>query len=226
MTKQEEFIKTLAPIVQNECKRRIENNLDWITPSIVIAQAALESGWNLNAKTLFGIKGSGSNTQTLLTSEYVNGHFVQTTANFVVSNTIIDAVEYYYRFMSTNKRYKPCLNSNSYVTVAKQLSICGYATDPKYADKILSIIKLNKLYNYDCFKPEECLVNETVVLKQGCKIDKEIIKIWQLVIGTEEDGIFGPKTENATLLYIGKKEVTFEDFIKGVERYGKKIYKQ
>lgn len=49
------FINTIGVLVRNEFLSRDR----WVLPSVCIAQAALESGWNLNAKTLFGIKGNG-----------------------------------------------------------------------------------------------------------------------------------------------------------------------
>lgn len=64
------FINTIGVLARNEFLSRDR----WVLPSVCIAQAALESGWNLNAKTLFGIKGKGF---TATTSEYYDGHYVQ-----------------------------------------------------------------------------------------------------------------------------------------------------
>ena len=69
-TKTEQFINTIGLLARNEYLSREK----WILPSVCIAQAALESGWNLEARTLFGIKGSGF---TATTSEYYNGNYVQ-----------------------------------------------------------------------------------------------------------------------------------------------------
>lgn len=46
------FINTIGVLARNEFLSRDR----WVLPSVCIAQAALESGWNLNAKTLFGIR--------------------------------------------------------------------------------------------------------------------------------------------------------------------------
>ena len=51
------FFNQLAPIVINEYIRR--KGQKRLFPSTVLAMAALESGYNLNATTLFGIKGNG-----------------------------------------------------------------------------------------------------------------------------------------------------------------------
>ena len=53
--KTDKFINTIGLLARNEYMSRKK----WVLPSVCIAQAALESGWNLNAKTLFGIKGKG-----------------------------------------------------------------------------------------------------------------------------------------------------------------------
>jgi flagellum-specific peptidoglycan hydrolase FlgJ len=62
-TKTDKFIETVGVLARNEYLSRKK----WILPSVCIAQAALESGWNLEAKTLFGIKGKGF---VATTSEY------------------------------------------------------------------------------------------------------------------------------------------------------------
>ena len=61
-----EFITTVGTLAMAEKANRSR----WVLPSVCIAQAALESGWNLKANTLFGIKGNGKN---LKTTEYING---------------------------------------------------------------------------------------------------------------------------------------------------------
>jgi len=69
-TKTQNFINTIGLLARNEFLSREK----WILPSVCIAQAALESGWNLEARTLFGIKGKGF---TATTSEYYNGNYVK-----------------------------------------------------------------------------------------------------------------------------------------------------
>ena len=64
------FFNNLAPLVVNEYVRRKDKEQKCLYPSTVLAMAALESGYNLNATTLFGIKGEGA---VLDTTEYING---------------------------------------------------------------------------------------------------------------------------------------------------------
>lgn len=49
------------------------------------------------------------------------------------------------------KRYAPLfdLNPSDYAGWARGLKQCGYATDPQYAERLISIIELYALYDYD-----------------------------------------------------------------------------
>lgn len=143
------FINEIAPIVCNEYIRRVKNSERRILPCTVIAQAALESGYNINAPTLFGIKGDGV---VLDTSEYVNGEYVNIRDSFKAYPTITAAVQGYNDLMQSD-RYLPATSAVEYTEECRQLSLCGYATDPNYADKLINIIEKNNLeqYNLYCF---------------------------------------------------------------------------
>ena len=67
------FVNEIATLVVNEYIKRRKNGERTIYPSTCIAQASLESGYNINAKTLFGIKGDGI---VLDTTEYIDGEYV------------------------------------------------------------------------------------------------------------------------------------------------------
>ena len=84
--------KAIGVLARNEFLSRDR----WVLPSVCIAQAALESGWNLNAKTLFGIKGKGF---TATTSEYYDGHYVQIQDSFRSYPNAASAVVGYYDFI-------------------------------------------------------------------------------------------------------------------------------
>ena len=130
------FVNAIAPLVLNEyCKRIVEGD-SVILPSVCIAQAALESGWNMNATTLFGIKGNGV---LLDTTEYVNGEYVNVRDSFVQYPSIADAVRGYYNLMQYD-RYYPATLCTNYIDCATAMQSCGYATDPEYAHKLINII--------------------------------------------------------------------------------------
>lgn len=143
------FINEIAPIVCNEYIRRVKNGDRRILPCTVIAQGALESGYNINAKTLFGIKGEGV---SLDTTEYVNGTYINITDSFKAYPTISAAVQGYYDLMQSD-RYAPATSAIEYIEECKQLYICGYATDPSYSAKLIQIIERNNLeqFNLYCF---------------------------------------------------------------------------
>ena len=139
------FVNVIAPVVLNEyIKRRVEGDAT-ILPSVCIAQAALESGWNMNATTLFGIKGNGV---PLDTTEYVNGEYVNVRDTFVQYPSIADAVRGYYNLMQYD-RYNDATACTNYVDTANAMQSCGYATDPDYAHKLINIINDFNLNFFD-----------------------------------------------------------------------------
>lgn len=170
--KTDTFINTLAPIARNEYLSRSK----WVLPSVCIAQAALESGWNLNAKTLFGIKGSGL---VATTSEYYNGHYVQIQASFKKYPTVSAAVVGYYDLITQNPRYAKAVNNSDYEYTINAIKDGGYATDPNYVSKVVSIINQYGLLKYDsrvqeqARKTNEELANEVIAGKWGVSPARE-----------------------------------------------------
>lgn len=142
MTKQETFINAIAPLAQAEYMNRAK----WVLPSVCIAQAALESGWNAKAKTLFGIKGKGA---TLKTTEYINGKYVQTTASFKSYPSLALSVHGYYDLITITPWYSGAVCCPDYITAIRKIAAGGYATDPNYANKVISIIRNYGLTKYD-----------------------------------------------------------------------------
>ena len=167
MSKQTEFIRIVAPIAQIEYANR--NHA--ILPSVCIAQAALESGWNLKAKTLFGIKGKG---ESLKTTEFINGKYISVTDSFRTYPDLASSIDGYYEFLLTNKRYAGYIGLTDPQTQITAISRAGYATDPNYASKVMSIIRAYSLTQYDntnieCENNTEYIVNTP----KGLNIRKE-----------------------------------------------------
>ena len=133
------FFNNLAPIVVNEFIKR--HGQHRIYPSTVLAMAALESGYNLNAATLFGIKGEG---KELDTSEYIDNKWIDIKASFKMYPSITASVQGLYDLMQLD-RYRPACDSTDWEEECRQIQKCGYATDPDYADKLIAIINSNKL---------------------------------------------------------------------------------
>lgn len=133
------FFNNLAPIVVNEYIRRHEEYR--LYPSTVLAMAALESGYNLNAETLFGIKGEG---QVLDTTEYIDGKYVNVKDSFKCYPTLTASVQGLYDLMQI-ERYHPACECVEWEEECRQIQLCGYATDPEYSDKLISIINSYQL---------------------------------------------------------------------------------
>lgn len=142
------FINGIAPLVCEEYLKRKSNGEKVVTPATVIAQACLESGYNLNASTLFGIKGDGVTSST---TEFVNGNYVNITASFKYYPNIASAVTGYYDLMQWNN-YDDVTSATTVQDEVKGLTNdigYAYATDPDYYDKIMSIVETNNLYVFN-----------------------------------------------------------------------------
>ena len=148
MNNAERFIETIGNLAKNEYIGRGPQKA--ILPSVCIAQAALESGWNLNAKSLFGIKGKGF---VATTSEYYNGVKQTIQDSFRAYPDVASAVVGYYDFIASTPRYAHCLGNADYKQVVYNLQHTldglAYATDPKYEEKICSIIEMHNLTRWD-----------------------------------------------------------------------------
>lgn len=125
-----------------------------ILPSVVIAQAILESGWGVKkiGNNIFGIKATGDwngKTQTKVTREYRNGRWVSETAVFRDYDSISDSIEDYAKLIGTSSRYEAVRNAKDYKEAANALQQAGYATDPEYAKKLINIIEQNNLDKFD-----------------------------------------------------------------------------
>lgn len=140
------FINTIGVLARNEYLSRDR----WVLPSVCIAQAALESGWNLEASTLFGIKGEGF---TATTSEYYNDHYVEIQDSFRSYPNVASAVVGYYDFITETPRYAGVVNNADYKDAVDKLihttDGAAYATSPTYIDNIILIIEQFDLTSWD-----------------------------------------------------------------------------
>lgn len=144
------FVNTIAPLVCNEYLRRYKSAQRVISPSVVIAQAGLESGWNLEAKTLFGIKGEGIELDT---TEYIDGEYVLVKDSFANFESIDKAIQGYYDLMQWDN-YDDATNKFDAVKELEGLTNdigYKYATAPNYKSTCLSIIADYELVIYDSY---------------------------------------------------------------------------
>ena len=122
-----------------------------VDPGILIAQAALETGWGKainrdangqSSHNLFNIKADSrwdGPAVAVNTLEYKDGIAKREVANFRRYKSFAESFNDYVKFLKTSERYQDALASNDSNTFVKELHAAGYATDPHYADKILNI---------------------------------------------------------------------------------------
>jgi len=144
------FIETLLPYAKKAAKSL------GISPEVLVAQSALETGWGRkilqtseqeSSFNLFNIKshnswqGESVNKSSL---EVEDGVGVQRRSNFRVYQDLHESFKDYTDFISNNKRYQQALeqgtNADRYI---EELQDAGYATDPQYAEKIKMIMNSN-----------------------------------------------------------------------------------
>ena len=106
----------------------------------IFAQAALESNWGRSApnNNFFGIKGPGG-TQT--TREYVNGQWVTIQDSFRGYGSIAESVNGWVITNPRSRRWGDARSAGSPEEAARALQAGGYATDPDYASKLISVIR-------------------------------------------------------------------------------------
>lgn len=121
---------------------------------VVIAQAALETGWGTkiikdqqgtSSNNLFNIKADkrweGEQIQKD-TLEFELGAMIKKSAPFRAYQSLDDSFNDYVNFLSTNDRYEDALqNSGNVERFLQGLQKAGYATDPQYADKIMATLR-------------------------------------------------------------------------------------
>jgi flagellar protein FlgJ len=131
---------------------------------VILAQAALETGWGERLPTtadgrssfnLFGIKASGWDgaVARVPTLEYQDGALRRETANFRAYGSYAEAFDDYARFLTDNPRYRQALAAGDAAGFAKGLQAAGYATDPAYASKILGVLGSPLLADLDGAAP-------------------------------------------------------------------------
>lgn len=149
----EHFIKQITPEAQKMQK-------DYhIFASVILAQAILESQWGKSKLSsqyhnLFGIKGTGENSRLMETKEYVNGHWIVIKGRFRIYKSWDESIEDHTRLMlngtdNNKKNYDKVVNAKNYKEAAINLQKAGYATDPGYAKKLISVIQAYNLDKYD-----------------------------------------------------------------------------
>ncbi|MBG9984001.1 glycoside hydrolase family 73 protein [Aerococcaceae bacterium DSM 111022] len=149
------FIHQLVPTAQNLQRQY------GVLASVSLGQAALESNFGTselgaNFNNLYGVKTEiddpeGANMSTM---EFVDGEWIEIVDRFKVYPSWEDSMRehaelIYYGTSWDSEFYQDVLSGNTYQEQAKGLQSAGYATDPDYSDKVISMIETWELDQYD-----------------------------------------------------------------------------
>lgn len=139
----QDFVQALAPHAE-----RAGRELG-VSPRILLAQAALESGWGqhlprqgdgASSHNLFGIKTAGGWQGAAVraeTTEFHDGQSGREMASFRSYADFAASFDDYVSFLRGNPRYANALrHAGDDARYLQELKSAGYATDPLYVDKI------------------------------------------------------------------------------------------
>ena len=181
-TKTDNFINVISKYAVREYLNRDK----WVLPSVCIAQAACESGWNLNAKTIFGIKGKGVVCNT---KEFVNGEYITIQDSFAYYPNIESSVVGYYDFIANTPRYKNVLNESDYKKAVYYLQHTtdgkSYATSPTYESTIIRLIENYDLTRFDKRESDDVYIlsiADMKTLKEVKEVQENVKKIYPNLI--------------------------------------------
>lgn len=144
----DEFVENLWPHAQQAAEKL------GVNPKAILAQAALETGWGkypiakedgTASFNLFGIKADSrwsGDRAVVNTLEFRDGVAKREKAAFRAYDSFSHSFDDYANFLSSSERYKDALQSGDDASMfAASLQRGGYATDPKYSEKINNILE-------------------------------------------------------------------------------------
>lgn len=148
----EQFVESLMPMAERVAAKY------GMDPKAIISQAAVETGWGKfvihsadgkSSHNLFGIKANKDweGKQAVVdTLEFNNGVAQKQKAAFRAYDSVREAMEDYGQFITSQPRYSRAVEQASDARQYTQaLQDAGYATDPEYADKIMSVYNSDRL---------------------------------------------------------------------------------
>ncbi len=131
---------------------KLAANDSGVPAKLILSQAALESGWGrreimredgTNTYNLFGIKASPNwkgKVVNITTTEYEDGVARKVVQPFRAYDSYAESFADYARLIGQNKRYSDVVAAPSAEAAAHKIQAAGYATDPAYAEKLISIM--------------------------------------------------------------------------------------
>lgn len=162
------FIEQLYPAAQKAAKQL------GIDPNALLAQAAIETGWGQhmihstsgqNSHNLFGIKADRrwqGDRAMVNTIEFQQGVPATKKAPFRMYDSFDASLQDYVGFVKQNPRYEEAVKqSQSPQDYFSELQKAGYATDPDYAQKVISVFEGEQFKRYLAEQPETSSTADT-----------------------------------------------------------------
>ncbi|MBJ7263151.1 MAG: flagellar assembly peptidoglycan hydrolase FlgJ, partial [Burkholderiaceae bacterium] len=121
---------------------------------LILSQAALESGWGRReikfadgstSYNVFGIKAGESwkgRVAHVMTTEYIDGEPQKMLQPFRAYNSYAEAFSDYARLIGNSPRYEQVTQTDDAEEAARRIHRAGYATDPRYAEKLIGIMEM------------------------------------------------------------------------------------
>jgi flagellar protein FlgJ len=146
LEQQQAFVAELLPSA-----RAAANKLG-VAPDVLIAQAALETGWGTRVITdasgasshnYFNIKadtGWSGKSVSVSTTEYRGGKPVAVQSDFRAFDSVEQAFDSYVSLIQNSDRYRGALAHGAGDNYIQAIHRAGYATDPEYVNKIDAIM--------------------------------------------------------------------------------------
>ncbi|MGY3927890.1 flagellar assembly peptidoglycan hydrolase FlgJ [Aeromonas simiae] len=151
----QEFVERLMPLA-----RKAADKLG-LSPAVLVAQAALESGWGKRVirnadgevtHNLFGIKADPrweGPKAVVSTLEYEQGVASRQKAAFRSYESFEESFNDYVDFLTSGSRYRQALaQTGSPDRYFEALQRAGYATDPNYAHKLKQVLRSDAIAQY------------------------------------------------------------------------------
>ena len=156
-SKRSDFIASLVQAAQDN------QRATGVPASVAIGMAALETGWgrssmaNAPVNTLFNIKCSKNKSQfqkgcqNFSSYEYrKDGTRYLMVSSFRTYASRGDSIKDFGQFLRSLSRYRKAFDyQNNPDQFVREVRKGGYATDPRYSELVISIMKSHNLYRYD-----------------------------------------------------------------------------
>ena len=163
------FIEQLYPAAQQAAEQL------GIDPKALLAQAAIETGWGKhmihntagqNSHNLFGIKADRrwqGDRAMVDTIEFEQGIAATKKAPFRMYDSFAESMQDYVGFVKQNPRYEDAVKqSSSTEQYFSELQKAGYATDPDYASKVISVFEGEQFKRFSAQQPSTSSVTSDI----------------------------------------------------------------